>query len=84
MFLATTLFHRGGALDLAIWLTDWLTKKFDLPIWINQYDYQMAPGVSQIVPNDSQMVPNHSQMVPNDSRSVPDDSMVPTNTESEL
>ena len=36
-FLAPTLFHRGGALDLAIWLPDWLTgwlrEKFALPIW---------------------------------------------------
>ena len=34
-FLAPTLFHRGGALDLVMSLTHWLTQKFALPIWIN-------------------------------------------------
>ena len=27
-FLAPTLFHRGGVIDLAMWLTHWLKEKF--------------------------------------------------------
>ena len=57
--------------SLADWLIGSLRKKFALPIWINQHDHQIAPGVSQMVPNDSQMVPNNSQMVPNDSPKCP-------------
>ena len=52
---ALTLFHRGGAIYLAISLTDWLiyslTEKFALAISIKYYDYQ-------IVPDDSKMVQN--------------------------
>ena len=48
VFLAPTLFHRGGALDLAIWLTDWLTDLLTYLLrnllWLSEQTSRLPDG----------------------------------------
>ena len=70
IFLAPTLFHRGGALDLAIWLTDWLGhSERKLPCLFESTSmttkwHQVFPKWSQMIPKLSQIIPRWSQMTP--------------------
>ena len=74
ILLAPTLFHRGGALDLAISLTpslqDNLVCLSESTSMTTKW-HQVSPKGSQMIPKRSLMVPDVSQMVTNDSQIVP-------------
>ena len=87
-FLASTLLHRGGALDLAISLTHLLTDSQENLLRLSESTFmttkwhqvsQMVQNNSRIVPKDSQMVQNDSLYVPNDSKMVQNDSQADPN-----
>ena len=87
-FLASTLLHRGGALDLAISLTHLLTDSQENLLRLSESTFmttkwhqvsQMVQNNSRIVPKDSQMVQNDSLYVPNDSKMVQNDSQTDPN-----